>query len=73
MNMQDAEARICELETKLAFAEDSIDRMGREMAEQQKDIDKLTLAVRNLATRLKAAAQGSNVAPMSEETPPPHY
>lgn len=63
---------LIELETKIAFQEQTIEDLNQALIQQQFAIDKLQLQVRNLAEKLQGIS-GSNVASRSEETPPPHY
>lgn len=63
---------LVELETKLAFQEQTIEELNQALIEQQFALDKLQLQVRHLAEKLQGAV-GSQVASRAEETPPPHY
>ena len=65
-------ARMDELETKVAFQENTIEQLNQALIEQQFIIDKMQLQLRYLAQKLKDV-QPSNIATQSEETPPPHY
>lgn len=65
-------ARMDELETKVAFQENTIEQLNQALIEQQFIIDKMQLQLRYLAQKLKDM-QPSNIATQSEETPPPHY
>ena len=66
------EARLAELETKLAFQEQLLDELNQALIHQQFDLDKMQRQLRHLAAKLKDV-QPSNIASMAEETPPPHY
>lgn len=63
---------LIELETKIAFQEQTIEELNQALVNQQFDLEKLQLQVKNLAERLQGVV-GSNVASRAEETPPPHY
>ncbi|AGH37438.1 Protein slyX [Bibersteinia trehalosi USDA-ARS-USMARC-188] len=63
---------LIELETKVAFQEQTIEELNQALIHQQFALDKLQLQVRNLAEKLQGLSS-SNVASRSEETPPPHY
>ncbi|WP_409025817.1 SlyX family protein [Gallibacterium anatis] len=65
-------ARMNELETKVAFQENTIEQLNQALIEQQFIIDKMQLQLRYLAQKLKDV-QPSNIATQAEETPPPHY
>ncbi len=69
---QDTENRITELEIRLTHIEDTLDVLNETVIEQHKLIDQLQLQISLLDKKLKAVAS-SNIAPESEETPPPHY
>ena len=66
------ENRVTELEIRLTHLEDTIDVLNKTVIEQHAAIDMLQLQVSNLEKKIKAW-QPSQVAPESEETPPPHY
>lgn len=72
MNNHDLLNRIAELETKITFQEGLIDDLNQALITQQFALDKLQQQVRLLAQKL-SDLQPSNIASMSEETPPPHY
>ncbi|MBV7388846.1 SlyX family protein [Pasteurellaceae bacterium TAE3-ERU1] len=72
MNNHDLLNRIAELETKITFQEGLIDDLNQALITQQFALDKLQQQVRLLAQKL-TDLQPSNIASMSEETPPPHY
>ena len=61
-----------DLETRLAYLEYNLDRMSQELYEQGLIIKKQEIQLKYLANKLKAY-EASNIAPRSEETPPPHY
>ena len=69
---QDTEDRVTELEIRLTHIEDTLDVLNETVIEQHKLIDQLQLQISLLDKKLKAVAS-SNIAPESEETPPPHY
>jgi SlyX protein len=66
------EARIEQLEMKVAFQEDSIDTLNNEIFEQQRKIMLLSEQVELLAKKLKET-QPNQLASEKEEVPPPHY
>mgnify|MGYP000674907152 FL=1 len=67
-----AEDAIAELETKVAFQEHTIDALNEALAHQQIQIDKMQFQLRHVIDKVKGM-EPSNIAKMSEETPPPHY
>ena len=67
--MQD---RIVELETKVSFQDELINRLDEILVAQRNELDGLNLRVRRLEEHLQSMA-ASMTRPESEETPPPHY
>lgn len=61
-----------DLETRVAFQEDTLDKMSTEMAQQGVEIERLTRIIKVLHQQLKQVAPDQNSAP-DEESPPPHY
>ncbi|MEL0629349.1 SlyX family protein [Psychromonas aquatilis] len=74
MNNQDKElqARIEQLEMKVAFQEDNIDTLNQEIFEQQRRTQQLIEQVALLAVKLKES-QPNQLASEKEEMRPPHY
>ena len=64
--------RITELETLVAFQDDTIKTLNDIVARQQVALDRLANRVNQLEEHLKALAP-SLLARQTEETPPPHY
>ncbi len=64
--------RIIELETRLAFQEQTIQALNGALVDQQHQIDRLRRELERLRERIGALGM-PNVASASEETPPPHY
>ncbi|MCX8581687.1 SlyX family protein [Gilliamella sp. B3482] len=60
------------LETKVAFQEMTIEELNQMVVNLQSDISKLKEQLTLLSQKLQAN-QTSNIASLSEETPPPHY
>ncbi|MCG8425921.1 MAG: SlyX family protein [Chromatiales bacterium] len=70
--MPDTQEQLIELETKLAFQEQTIDVLNETVIEQQRRIEtleKIVLALREQVQQLTPAQPGSP----AEEPPPPHY
>ncbi|MBC8944009.1 MULTISPECIES: SlyX family protein [Xenorhabdus] len=72
MVLSSLEQRFEQLETKLAYQEFTIEALNQEVRKQQVEMDKLKEQLKLMAERLKTH-QSSIIAPLSEETPPPHY
>jgi SlyX protein len=70
--MQTTEERIIELETKIAYQEDTIQRLNDIVAEQQRKLDLVQGSLKTLMGRFKDVSEGlSNINSMHEK--PPHY
>jgi SlyX protein len=66
------EARLNELETKVAFQDDLVEELNRIVAAQQQQIDLLQQQVQLLYDQIRSLAP-SNLALPTEEERPPHY
>ena len=67
--MQD---ELIELQTKLAFQEDTIDALNTIVADQERRIGILEQAQKRLAEQLRSIA-ASATPEKGDEPPPPHY
>lgn len=67
--MQD---QIIQLESKIAFQEDTIEILNQMVTQQQFDLDKLQAQIKLLTNKIKGV-EPSLIALPHEETPPPHY
>jgi len=72
MTQKDLEARLNELETRIAFQDEVINTLSEQVAKQEMDIRELWDAKRLLHKQLKDVSP-SNIKREDEETPPPHY
>ena len=64
--------KIIDLETQLAFQEDTIEQLNQALASQQRQIDELSFTLNHVVAKVKSMAP-SQLASEAEETPPPHY
>jgi SlyX protein len=72
--MNDAEtvnARIEQLETRIAYQEHTIEELNKSVTEQWRQIDALGKQVERMAARLQQIED--NASPRAAEPPPPHY
>lgn len=72
MEKQQLLERIETLETRLAYAEYTVEQLNEEVTVQGRELDKVRQQILLLAEKFKAM-QPTQVASMAEETPPPHY
>ncbi len=70
--MDNIEERFAELESLIAHLESSISDMSEVMFSQWKEIEMLKQQNKEMVDKLKGMAP-SNIRPLSEEVPPPHY
>lgn len=67
----DLEQRVVELESRLAFQDDTIAALNDELVGQQRLIERMQIQMKELARRLE---EGANQFGLAEgEAPPPHY
>lgn len=69
---EDMLGRIVELESKIAFQDDTIEKLNQVITDQQRQLDALNVRIEKLVEWAKQQQQ-SNIATQNEETPPPHY
>ena len=69
--MTDNDARLEELESKIAFQEDTIQKLNDVVIEQDARIHGLETSLRLLVENLRDRATATEIEPQDE--PPPHY
>lgn len=67
----DLQSRIIELESRLAFQDDTIATLNDVVVEQQRAIERLQLQIAVLTRRQEEMAGHFGIA--EDEAPPPHY
>lgn len=66
------QTRVEELELKLTFQDDLIEKLNQSLIVQQNDIRKLTRMIEKMGNEMQDLQQ-ANVVDQNQETPPPHY
>ena len=66
------ENKIIDLESKLAFQDETINELNEVITDQQQQLDQLREEIRLLALRIASVAQ-SSTGTEEKEPPPPHY
>lgn len=65
--------QLVELESKLAFQEDTVNSLNNELHQHQIRIEKLQQQVMLLAEKLRQLPDDQGILRPEEEPPPPHY
>lgn len=66
------ENKIIDLESKLAFQDETINELNEVITDHQQQLDQLREEIRLLNLRITSVAESSNVSD-EKEPPPPHY
>jgi SlyX protein len=66
-----AEQRITDLESRLAFQDDTIQTLNDVLVAQQRELERLQLQIAALARRQEEV--GGQIDADEDEAPPPHY
>lgn len=69
---QQVNDRLETLESRLAYAEYTVEQLNEEVTTQGRELDRLKHQIQLLVDKLQSL-QPSQIASMAEETPPPHY
>tara|TARA_R100000687_G_scaffold81001_1_gene77304 strand:- start:484 stop:711 length:228 start_codon:yes stop_codon:yes gene_type:complete len=72
MTLEQLEARMNDLETRVAFQDDMIATLNDQVAQQELDIRLLWEAKKRLNKQVSDLSP-SNIRSEEDETPPPHY
>jgi SlyX protein len=70
---KELQLHIVELESKLAFQEDTVHSLSNELLDHQKKIERLQQQVMLLAQKLHNMPDDQGILRPEEEPPPPHY
>ena len=65
--------QLIELESKLAFQEDTVNSLNNELHQHQMQIKKLQQQVMLLADKLRQLPEDQGILSPEDEPPPPHY
>ncbi len=71
--MDDIQEEIIELQTRLAFQEDSLNQLNQVVTEQSALIDQLRQQLRALAEKYEDLRDTQRQGGAAEQEPPPHY
>ena len=66
------ENKIIELQSKLAFQDETINDLNEVITDQQQQLDQLREEIRLLGLRIASVAESSSTSD-EKEPPPPHY
>ncbi len=66
------ENKIIDLQSKLAFQDETINELNEVITDQQQQLDQLREEIRLLNIRVSSVAESTNVSE-EKEPPPPHY
>ncbi|WP_368169808.1 SlyX family protein [Aeromonas sp. R4-3] len=69
---QQVNDRLETLESRLAYAEYTVEQLNEEVTTQGRELDRLKHQIQLLVDKMQSV-QPSQIASMAEETPPPHY
>lgn len=70
--MSDASAQLIELQTRLAYQDDTLHKLNEVVVRHEQQIDQLTQALRRLSQQMQSLREGGGGADPAQELPP-HY
>lgn len=73
MSEQELLKRITQLESQVAFQEDTIDSLDESLAQQQQSLLMLEKKLSLMETRMREVSQGQGMGEFKEQEVPPHY
>lgn len=65
--------RITELESRVAFQEETLDQLNDAVSKQELEIERLTRMVKIINQQLKSLRLDDSINAPDDEPPPPHY
>ncbi|VUD69016.1 Protein SlyX [Thalassocella blandensis] len=65
--------KVEDLETRMAFQEDLIETLSKQIAEQQRDITMLQVQLQHLHGKFKHLSEEFESQGQMDDKPPPHY
>ena len=68
----DTQTRLTDIEVRMTHQDAAIEEITNALLAQEKKLETVTRILERLTDTVKSM-QATNVAPASEETPPPHY
>ncbi len=71
--MSDIQEQLVELQTRVAFQEDTLEQLNAVIAQQDADITQLKQQIRLLAQRLEDAVRTQSAGASEIDERPPHY
>lgn len=71
--MTDTDSAVIDLQMRIAYQEDILQTLSDTVARQQRQIDALQAALRDLLDRVKRLGDGGSQGPSPADERPPHY
>ena len=65
--------RITELESRVAFQEDTLDQLNDAVSKQELEIERLTRMIKIMSQQVKSLRLDDPAGAPDDEPPPPHY
>lgn len=65
--------RIIELESRVAFQEETLDQLNQVISQQELEMETLRRMLKHLSQQVKTLVQDNPYSPADQEPPPPHY
>ena len=72
-NLMNELDRIIELESRVAFQEETLDQLNTVVSQQELEIEKLKRMIKIINQQVKSFSLDNNHSSPDQEPPPPHY